>query len=158
MRKEFAKVITELARNDDRIYLLSLDGPGYGLFNDLAKERPEQYWNLGVAEQASVGVASGMALEGLKPYVYSIVPFVLERPFEQIKLDVVEQGANVKLVGFWDYPRDGPTHETKDVGGLCKILGIRLFEPKDSVETREMLLEANSDSKPAFFYLTGDKK
>lgn len=154
MRREFAKVITELVRRDKRVYLISLDGPGYGLFNELAKENPKHYWNFGVTEQASIGIASGMALQGLKPYVYSITPFVLERPFEQIKLDIIEQNANVKLVGFWDYPRDGPTHKAKDISGLCKILGISLFEPKDSTETRKLLLETYKDNKPAFFSLT----
>jgi len=97
-----------------------------------------------------------MALEGLKPYIFSITPFVLERPFEQIKLDIVEQKTDVKLVGYWDYPTAGPTHITKDIGGLCKILGIRLFEPKDSTETRKLLLATYKNNKPAFFYLTKD--
>jgi transketolase len=154
MRREFAKFVEETVIKDKRVHLLSLDGPGYGLFDNLVSQNPGNYWNLGVMEQASIGVAAGMALEGLKPYVYSITPFILERPFEQVKLDIVEQKADVKLISFWNYPRDGPTHTTKDPEGLCKILGIRFFKPKNSNETRELLLETYHDNEPAFFYLT----
>ena len=156
MRREFANVLIELARKDEKVKLLNLDGPGFGLYEQWIKYMPQSHFNLGVTEQASIGVASGMALEGLKPYVYSINPFILERPFEQIKLDIVEQGANVKLVGFWDYPKDGPTHETKNPRGICDILGIRYFEPKNSYETRQALLDTYKDDEPAFFYLTKD--
>jgi len=154
MRREFARFINEIVREDKRVHLLSLDGPGYNLFNKLTFENPGNYWNLGVMEQAAIGVASGMALEGLKPYVYSITPFILERPFEQIKLDIVEQKANVKLIGFWNYSNDGPTHTTKDPEGLCRILGIRFFKPQNSDETRKLLFETYNDKKPAFFSLT----
>ena len=65
---------------------------------------------MGICEQSLIGVASGMALEGLKPWVYTITPFLIERPFEQIKLDIDQQKANVNLVGFADYPTLGPTH------------------------------------------------
>lgn len=155
MRREFGQVMADLVQRDKRVHLISLD-VGYGIFDRLKEENPGHYWNLGVTEQAAIGVAAGMALEGLRPYVYTITPFVLERPFEQIKLDIVEQGANVKLVGFWNYPKDGPTHRTRDVKGLCQILGIPLYEPGDAAETREMLERAWKTVGPAFFSLTGN--
>jgi len=155
MRKEFVNVIKDLVRNDKGVHLINLD-VGQGLFDEMIKEFPNNYWNFGVMEQATIGIAAGMALEGLKPYVYSITPFILERPFEQIKLDIVDQNANVKLVGFWDYPKAGITHYTKDVAGLCKILGIPLYEPRSSRETRKFLLETYADTSPAFFNLTKD--
>ena len=157
MRREFVNVILELIRKDKKVHLINLD-VGQGLFDMLIKEFPNNYWNFGVMEQATIGVAAGMALEGLKPYIYSITPFVLERPFEQIKLDIVDQNANVKLVGFWNYHAAGITHFTKDVSGLCKILEIPLYEPKCSEETRKLLLESYLTIKPAFFNLTKDPK
>jgi len=158
MRREFAKFIAELVRKDKRVCLLSLDGPGFGLFDELVSQNPNNYWNLGVTEQAAIGIASGMALEGLKPYVYSITPFILERPFEQIKLDIVHQKANVKLVGFWNYPNDGPTHFTENPESICKILKIPFHAPKNSDETCRLLLETYNDEEPAFFYLTAEPK
>jgi len=154
MRREFGKVIAELVKKDNKVYLLDLD---FGnVFPDLDKEDPEHHIKLGVTEQAAIGIASGMALEGLKPYVFAITPFLLERPFEQIKLDVVQQKANVKLISYWDYPTLGPTHKAIDVKKECEILGIKLIEPKDSKETREKILESNEIDEPVFFYLTKD--
>ena len=156
MRREFAAFITEVVRKDNKVLLLNMDGPGFGIFDKLRSENPNNYFNPGVTEQASIGIAAGMALEGLKPYVYSITPFVLERPFEQIKLDIVEQKANVKLGGFWNYANAGPTHRPRDIKVLCKLLDIRLYEPKNSDEARRFLLQAYKDNKPAFFHLTKD--
>ncbi len=152
MRIEFGKVIAEMIKSDKSIYVLDLD---FGnIFKDLLKENPENLLQLGVTEQAAIGVASGMALEGLKPYVFGITPFLLERPFEQIKLDIVQQKANVKLMSYWHYPTAGPTHEALDVKKECEILGIKLIEPKNSKETREKILEYSKINEPVFFYMT----
>jgi len=96
MRKEFGKIILELARKDSNVFLLTGD-IGHGIFDGLIKEFPERFYNLGISEQSIIGIASGMALEGLKPYVYTITPFLIERPFEQIKLDIDQQNVNVNI-------------------------------------------------------------
>ena len=153
MRREFGKALADLIEKDKRVHLIILD-TGYAIFDKIIKENPANYHNFGVTEQASIGVASGMALEGLRPYLYTITPFILERPFEQIKLDIVDQNARAKLAGFWHYPKDGPTHLPRDVKGLCEILGIRLYEPRDGRETREMVFEDYyANHGPAFFNL-----
>lgn len=156
MRKIFAKTITEIIDNDKTVHVVSLDFTGLGIFDRLIGDYPNHYLNLGVTEQASIGVAAGMALEGLKPYVYGITPFILERPFEQIKLDIVEQKADVKLIGFWAYPNDGPTHITKNPKDICKILNIPFYEPKNIEETKQMILETYQIKGPAFFNLIGE--
>ena len=106
MRRKFGKLINELAYKDKKIVLIVGD-IGYGIFDDFRKNHPKRFFNLGICEQSIIGVASGMALDGLKPWVYTITPFLIERPFEQIKLDIDQQKANVKLVGFADYPKLG---------------------------------------------------
>ena len=90
MRRKFGKLINELAKKDDKIVLLVGD-IGYGIFDDFRKNHPKKFFNLGICEQSLIGTASGMALEGLKPWVYTITPFLIERPFEQIKLDIDQQ-------------------------------------------------------------------
>jgi len=159
MRDELNLVLMELMEEDKSIYFLSMDG-GESTFSSLKKRFPERYINAGVSEQAIIGMASGMALEKLKPYVYSITPFILERPFEQVKLDIVQQRANVKLFGYWNYPTAGPTHLTKNPKGLCEILGIKFIQPENSAETREKIFEEYEKNGPVFFSLrkNGGKK
>ena len=109
MRRIFGKLINELAKKDKKIVLIVGD-IGYGIFDEFRKTHPKRFFNLGICEQSIIGVAAGMSLEGLKPWVYTITPFLIERPFEQIKLDIDQQKANVNLVGFADYPNLGPSH------------------------------------------------
>ena len=98
-----------------------------------------------------------MALEGLKPWVYTITPFLIERPFEQIKLDIDQQNANVKLVGFADYPTLGPTHSELNGQKLMQLFhNITSFFPKDGDETHIMINEAYKKNGPAFISLKSD--
>lgn len=157
MRREFTKVIGELMKKDERVYLLTSDYE-YGLYTKLKKEFSSRCINTGIREQATMGMASGMALEGLKPYIYSITPFFLERAFEQIKLDVVQQDVDVKIITYWSYPTAGLTHETKNPRGLCNILGIDLYTPNNYYEVRKQLLNTHKGNKPVFFYLTKDEE
>ena len=158
MRRCFGKVINELAKKDDKIVLIVGD-IGYGVFDDFRKKNPKKFFNLGICEQSIIGFASGLALEGLKPWVYTITPFLIERPFEQIKLDIDQQKANVKLVGFADYPTLGPSHAELDAKKSMKLFkNIRSFFPKNSSETLRSTLQSYKMRGPAFISLKSDKK
>ncbi len=157
MRKEFGKIMVELAKKDKKIYLLSGD-IGYGIFDGLRAKYPDRFINLGACEQSIISIASGMALEGLKPYVFTITPFLIERAFEQIKLDIDKQNVNVKLVGYADYPTLGPTHEEIDGKWLMsRFKNIVSYFPKDSEQTRKFILESYEHRKPTFISLKRDK-
>ena len=157
MRTEFSKMIVELARKDKDIVLIVGD-IGYKTFDDFINEFPDRFFNFGIAEQTMIGAASGMALEGLKPYVYTITPFLIERPFEQLKLDVDEQNVNVKLVGYADYPTQGPTHAEIDGEQMMKLFkNIQSYFPKNGKEARESLIKSYNSNKPAFISLKKDK-
>ena len=156
MRIAFGELIAELVKKDKRNYVLVCD-IGYGVFDKLREENPDHFINMGITEQAIIGIAAGMAMQGLKPWVYTITPFLLERPFEQIKLDIVQQKQNVKLVSYWDYSTQGPTHITEDVDAICKVLKIKLIKPKSSEETKKLILEESKKKEPVFFYLTKAK-
>lgn len=157
MRRAFADFIENKIKQDSKIHVLTIDF-AKEQFEELIKTAPGHYWNFGVTEQATIAAAAGMAQEGLKPYIIGITPFALERPYEFIKLDIVEQNVNVKIVGYWDYPQDGPTHKTKDVRGLCKKLGIRCYSPKNYMQARNLFEKTYNDKFPAFFNLKKDSK
>ncbi len=157
MRRKFGKIISDLAKKDDKIFLIVGD-IGFGIFDDFRKNHPKRFLNLGICEQSIIGVASGMALSGLKPWVYTITPFLIERPFEQIKLDINQQKANVKLVGFADYPTLGPTHAEINAKKLMKLFNnIRSFYPKNSFDTEKVVKKCNLIKGPTFISLKTDK-
>jgi transketolase len=153
MRKEFGKWIVEMAKNDSKIVLLVGD-VGYQVFDEYRRLFPERFLNLGICEQSIIGLASGMALEGLKPYVYTITPFLIERPFEQLKLDVDEQNTNVKLIGYADYPKQGATHRTLNEKGLMALFkNIKSYFPSNSDEARAFFQESYQSQAPSFISL-----
>lgn len=158
MRRKFGKLINELAKKDKKIVLLVGD-IGYGIFDDFRKQHPKRFFNLGICEQSLIGAASGMSLEGLKPWVYTITPFLIERPFEQVKLDIDQQNVNVKLVGFADYPNLGPTHSETNAEKLMSLFkNIKSFFPKNSEETQNAVLESYNNIGPNFISLKSDKE
>jgi transketolase len=157
MRREFGKFIADIAKRDKNVVLIVGD-IGYGIFNEFREMFPNRFFNFGICEQSMISVVSGMALEGLKPYVYTITPFLIERPFEQIKLDINEQKANVKLVGYADYPEQGPTHAELDAKKLMELFkGIDSYFPKDSRDAVTALKNSYNSDKPAFISLKRDK-
>ena len=156
MRRRFGKIITELADKDEKIYIIAGD-IGYRIFDEFRKRHPDRFINMGVCEQSIIGVSAGMALEGLKPWVYTITPFLIERPFEQVKLDIDHQNVNVKLVGFSDYPTLGPTHTELDGKKLMQLFkNITSLFPKDGDETEMMTWQAYEKNGPAFISLKSD--
>jgi len=156
MRRRFGKIITQLAEKDEKIYMIVGD-IGYRVFDEFREKFPNRFINMGICEQSIISVASGMALEGLKPWVYTITPFLIERPFEQIKLDIDQQNVNVNLVGFADYPSLGPTHREIDAEKMMQLFkNIESFFPSDGDETEKMIRLAHERRGPSFISLKSD--
>ena len=153
MRKTFKDILIELAEKDYSVVFLTGD-LGFE-FNDFKDRFPNRYFNFGVCEQSMISAAAGMALEGLKPYVYSITPFLLERPFEQVKIDIDQQCTNFKLVGYADYPDMGPTHAELDWETIGKMLkNTKCFFPVGGEkEARKAILDAYEYEGPAIISL-----
>jgi len=158
MRRRFGELIAGLADADEKIVLLVGD-IGYRVFDEFRERHSDRFFNLGICEQSLIGVSAGLALEGLRPWVYTITPFLIERPFEQIKLDIDQQQANVKLIGFADYPSLGPTHSElngKKLMGLFQ--NITSFFPADGDETDVAVKKAYQIEGPAFISLKSDPR
>ena len=156
MRNRFGKVISKLADENENIIIIVAD-IGYRVFDDFREKYPERFINMGICEQSIISVSSGMALEGLQPWVYTITPFLIERPFEQIKLDIDHQNVNVNLVGYADYPNLGPTHAELNAKKTMELFkNIESFFPSDGDETEKMIFQAYEREGPSFISLKSD--
>ena len=90
MRDAFFSALTAAAERDERVWALTGD-LGIGLFDDFCRVAPGRYLNVGIAEQALVGVAAGLAYAGQRPVAYSIAPFLTARAHEQVRVDVAHR-------------------------------------------------------------------
>lgn len=132
MRAEFVSALEHQLEKDKTQLLISGD-LGFRAFEGIVEKFPRQFLNAGVAEQNMVGAAAGMAFTGLKPWVYSIAPFLVYRAFEQIRNDVCFHQLPVKLVGNgggFTYGIMGSSHHAlEDLGVLKTLPGLQLFFP-----------------------------
>ena len=147
MRRTFRDELIKLMKEDKTIILIL---GGVGEFEEVKKLFPDRYFDVGVCEQTMISMAAGMALQGLKPYVYTITPFLIERPYEQIKLDIDQMNTNVKLLGYAEYPEDGITHQTPNIKYIMKSFNnIKSFYPNN----KEEFLKALKNKGPTFIKL-----
>lgn len=155
MRATFGKVIVRLAEKDENIILLT--GDVVQEMGEFRERWPDRFYNLGITEQSIIGVAAGLAIEGMRPVVYSLTPFVLERPFEAVKIDIDEQNLPVILIGFSDYPTHGPTHRALNAEGLAGLFkNIHSFFPQSGMQAEKAMLDAYLMNAPAFISLKKD--
>lgn len=152
MRWPFACALHALAKTDPKMVLLMGDVGG-GLFKDFERDYPDRYFNLGTAEQTMVGIAAGLALSGFHPVVYTFTPFILERAFEQIKIDVDSNRAPVLLCG-WTDTTQGLTHAALNPEALIGCFNhVELLAPKDKAELDRMLSGGGLFDGPKFLLL-----
>lgn len=157
MRKAFGEEIIKLAKTDDKIVLIS--GDVEHEMDEFKKQFPDRYINIGLCEQTMITMAAAMCLEGLRPIVYSITPFLIERPFEQIKIDIDEHNLPVMLIGYADYPTHGPTHRPLNAEHLVKIFkNIKGFFPKSRDETSKIIRNAYNEKIPTIICMKREKK
>ena len=156
MRNAFAASITELAAADPRVVVLSGD-IGNRLFDTFRERFPDRFYNCGVAEANMTSVAAGMALCGLRPFVYTITPFVTTRVMEQIRVDVCYHNVPVTIVGTGSglsYASLGPTHHSlEDVAMLRTLPNMTVLCPADVTEVRLALPAVLQIAGPAYIRL-----
>jgi len=153
MRNAFADEVTQLAKIDPRVMLLSGD-IGNKLFDPFKKVDSKRFLNCGIAEANMMSVAAGLALNGLRPVVYTITPFTTTRCFEQIRVDVCYHEAPVIIVGTGSglsYAELGPTHHSlEDMAILRTLPGMQVIAPCDATEMRLALRAALKSSSPTY--------
>lgn len=153
MRNAFAAELEALGRERDDIVLLSGD-IGNRMFDRFKQENDDRFFNCGVAEANMIGVAAGMAMSGLRPVVYTIVPFVTARCLEQIRVDVCYHRQPVVIVGVGGglaYANLGATHHAcEDIAMMRSLPGMQVVCPADPLETRAALRAAVASPSPTY--------
>lgn len=139
MRTAFINTLCELAKTDDRIWLLCGD-LGYSVLEEFAQNFPTRFVNVGVAEQNMAGIATGLALSGKVVFIYSIANFPTFRCLEQIRNDICYHNANVKIVSVgagFTYGSHGYTHHgIEDIAVMRVLPNMTVIAPGDPIESR----------------------
>ena len=139
MRDTFSRILYQAAKADPKIGIVVADISPAGSMRQFREEFPERFVNVGVAEQAMIGLAAGMAMRGLKPFAYTIATFALYRPFEQIRVDLCYQNLPVTVVGIGGgviYSVLGGTHHAQeDIAVMSALPNMSILAPCDPLET-----------------------
>lgn len=147
-------VLMELAENDKDITVLCSDSRGSGSMTDFANTYPEQFVEVGIAEQSLVSIAAGMANAGKKPVACSPASFLSTRSMEQIKVDCAYSHTNVMLLGISggvSYGALGMTHHSStDIADIASIPGMRVYFPSDRLQTEALIRAIMADEEPAY--------
>ena len=153
-RQVICDTLIKLAEMDKDIVVLTSDSRGSASLGDFAKKYPEQFVEVGIAEQNIVGISAGLAASGKKPFVASPACFLTMRSVEQIKVDVAYSNNNVKLIGISggvSYGALGMSHHSlQDMAVLRAIPGISVFMPADRHETKRLFEELVKFEGPAY--------
>lgn len=156
MRGWFAYELYQQMKKNSDIWLITGD-LGYGMFDTIRDEFPDRFLNTGAAEQAMMGIACGLALEGKIPVVYSITTFLLYRPFETLRTYVNHEKLNVKLIGGGrdhDYAHDGISHWSNDAKYFLDGLeNIHQLWPEDKKDVPFILNKMIENYGPNFLSL-----
>lgn len=161
MRKEFSKTIEEIATRDKRIIFITGD-LGFMALENVRSAIGDRFINAGVSEQNMISVAAGLASQGLIPVCYSIAPFAVFRPAEQIRNDVCLHNMNVKIVGNgggYGYGIMGGTHHAiEDIAVLSSFQNMKCFIPFCNEDTEAVTKEMMKRIGPSYLRLGAGSK
>ena len=157
MREVFVDTVIDALDTDPRLVVVTADISA-AAFAPARERHGDRVINVGIREQAMVGVAGGLALTGLRPVIHSYTPFLVERPFEQLKLDLGHQDVGAVLVsigGSYDDPVWGRTHQAPgDVALLDTLPGWTIHVPGHPAEVRPLLAAALSGDDRVYLRLS----
>jgi transketolase len=157
MRTKFAEICKNIVQTDDKSVILIGDISHY-LLRDAQNLAPDRFFNIGICEQSTVNVAAGMSLEGMRPIIHTIAPFVVERAYEQIKVGLGYQNTDVTIItvgGTYDYADLGCTHHCySDIALMRSIPGMDVYEPGSASEFEQLFKQSWANGNPKYFRLS----
>lgn len=153
-RKAFTNTILEEAKADKSIFVVTSDARGSVTLDQYAKELPEQFVEVGIAEQNAVGVSAGLALSGNNVFVCGPACFYSARALEQVKVDVAYTNTNVKIIGVSggvSYGALGATHHSlHDLAVMRTFPGMEVYLPADRFQTTKLIQHLVKSEIPAY--------
>jgi len=153
MKKVLGQTLFDLMRQDSRIVLLLCD-VAFPDSDKISKAYPDRMYDFGLTEQTTTGIAAGMASQGLRPVFYTISPFLLERCFEFIKIDIDHNNLPVMMIGYDYEDYYGPTHSCLDAKTtLSMFKNIVSYFPQTVEDAKWALVDAYVSNKPSFILL-----
>jgi transketolase len=156
MRRELAKLLFDEMELNPNIYLITGD-LGYGLWDNIRDTYPNRFFNVGSSEMAMMGMAIGLAMEGKIPFVYSITPFAIYRPFEMIRNYINHENIPVKILGGGrdeEYGYLGFSHwASEDIAALNVFENLIKFKPHTQGELENAFRFAMNENKPTYINL-----
>ncbi|MGI6652779.1 MAG: transketolase family protein [Christensenellales bacterium] len=154
VRMAFTAALLETAKQDNSIFAVATDSRGSVTLNDFAEKLPNQFVEIGIAEQNAIGVSAGLANAGLRPFVCGPACFYSMRAAEQVKVDLAYSQMNVKVIGVSggvSYGALGTSHHsTQDIALMRAIPGIEVYLPADGPQMRAMLRYLVGSDHPAY--------
>ena len=160
MRRQFRDTVLRIAEEDDRLVLLFGDISVY-LFNEFAALHPERLLNAGICENTLISMAAGMSATGFHPVVHTITPFVTERSYEQVKLDLCYNRFGATIVtcgGSFDYAWDGATHHCYTDLELMRMLpGMEVMQPGTKKEFDVLFSSCYNNGNPSYIRIAADE-
>ena len=159
MRRAFIRTLVDLAADDERILLLTGD-LGYMVIEPFTDRFPTRFFNVGVAEQNLVGLATGLCEAGFLPFVYSITTFAAMRAYEFIRNGPVAHGLPVRIIGVgggFEYAHAGVTHYGVDDIGVLRVQpALTIIAPADHEQTASALRATWRNDGPIYYRLGKD--
>lgn len=153
-KQVICNVLMELAQQDPMVTVLCSDSRGSGSMTEFANRFPDQFVEVGIAEQSLVSMAAGMASTGRKPVAVSPASFLSTRSMEQVKVDCAYSHNNVLLLGISggvSYGALGMTHHSStDIADMASIPGMRVYLPSDRLQTELLTRALMADTDPAY--------
>ena len=160
IRDAFFDEVYNLAKADPRVILLVADMGAFSLVK-FKKDFPSQFINVGIAEQNMVSVAAGLALAGRKVFIYTIIPFITQRCYEQVKIDLCSMNLPVTILGVGPgltYGNDGPTHHgTQDIAIMRALPEITILNPSDAIMAAGSINIGYKNSGPTYIRIDKGK-
>jgi len=153
MRNTASRYIYDYCKNNSEGFLISGDA-GFGVWDNFKEELKDQYINPGINEAATIGLAAGMALSGRKVFIYNIIPFLMMRCYEQVRLDICYQKLPVVFIGIGSgitYAPAGMTHYSVEDIAIAKTFpNLNIISPSDPNQVNAALDYAVASDCPTF--------